>query len=553
MAMSDNRYFGRYLRQRISRRRLLQTTGGTALGAAGVAVVGCGDGGGSPSGSSTPDPAGTPRPGGIIKLRQINSYANFNPFGPGISALIQGLFVGFALYDHLWYVPTDTGEVIPFLADEIETIDPLTIRVTMHDAVFHDKPPVSGRPVRSTDLKASMEKFAEQVPFGFSWLQEVFDHADTPDDKTIVYHQKQPWAWFFTSSNAGSPWTSSIIPEEVLDNQDILDKDPIGSGKWVLAGHDGGTNVKLRKFTNWREAGRPYVDGVDYIFAPDPTLAQAAFGAKDIDRIADLNNIQLRDLENRFGDEIYVDSDLSRRYRTLMLKHEPPFDNPDVVHGINLAINREEIKQVLNLGDGELCGPLPPAHTRFVLDDDDPDLVEYFRHDPQDARLMLEAAAFPFDQEFELKYWALDQSPDLVQVIARQLREVGVKVSLPGAEDLTAWLSNTLGVGNFQMTAFTHLPYEDPSLPLSFYKAPNFMGYENSEVEAAYIAAAEEFDEEARIEKTKEAQRAIIRNWGPQLNLYSPRTFAATWDYYQGQVLGRGSYGLFNSGAWLDN
>ena len=544
------RIYDRYLRQRISRRRLLQATGASALGAAGVAIAGCGSG--SPAGTATPSSEGTPQPGGIVHLRQSLTYPNFNPFGPGISALIPGLFVGFALYDHLWYVPTDTGEVIPFLADEIETIDAQTIRVTMKDAVFQDKPPVNGRAVRSTDLKASIEKFKEQVPFGFSWLQEVLERVETPDDRTIVYHQNRPWAWFFTASNAGSPWTSSIIPEEVLDQQDILDDDPIGSGKWMLAGHDGGTNVKLRKFQNWREPGLPLLDGVDYIFASDDTLAQAAFSAKDIDRITGLNFIERDEMVNRFGDELRIDSDLSRRYRTLMLKNEPPFDNPQVVHGINLALDREEIKQVLNLGDGELCGPLPPAHERFVLDENDPDLQEYFRYDPADAKLMLEGAAFPFDQEFVLKYWALDQSPDLVQVIASQLQEVGIKITLPGAEDLTAWLSNTLGPGNFQMTAITHLPYEDPSLPLSFYKSPNFMDYENPDVEAAFLAAAAEVDEEARIELTKEAQRVIIRNWGPMLNLYSPKSFGATWDYYKGLVLSRGSFGAFNSRAWLD-
>jgi len=51
---------------------------------------------------------------------------------------------------------------------------------------------------------------------------------------------------------------------------------------------------------------------------------------------------------------------------------------------------------------------------------------------------------------------------------------------------------------------------------------------------------------------TKEAQRVIIRKWGPMLNLYSPRTFGATWNHYKGLVLGRGSFGLFNSRDWLD-
>lgn len=548
------RVWDEMMRQRLTRRRLMRRAGVAAAGTAGIAWLGCGGGGGGDGTGpqTTPGAEGTPKPGGILHLRQQTAYPNFNPFGPGIAALTQGLFTGFTVFDHLWYVPTDTGEVIPFLATDIETIDAQEIHVSMGEAVFHDKPPVDGRDVRASDLKASVEKFAEQIPFGFSWLEEVFDRIETPDERTVIYYQKRPWAWFFTSSNAGSPISSSIIPAEILDREDILNDAPIGSGRWMLDGHEAGTNVRLRKFPNWREPGLPYVDGVDYIYAPDDTLAQSAFAAKDIDRITGLNRLELEDLENRFGDDIITSSDLSRAYKTLMLKNEPPFDDPAVRHGISLALNREEIRQVLHLGDGEFSGPLPPAHEAFVLDESDPDLQEYFRHDPRDARAMLEAAGFPFDQEFVLKYSNFSDAPELAEVVGSQLREAGLKVRLPGAEDLTVWLSNTLGPGDFQMTAFTHLPYEDPSLPLSFYIAPNQMGYENPDVEAAFQAAAEELDEQARIEATKEAQRVIIRDWAPMLNLYSARTFTARWSHYKGLVEGRGSFGLFNSGAWLD-
>jgi ABC-type transport system substrate-binding protein len=545
-----------FMRQRITRRRLIQGAGGTALGAAAIAAVGCGDDGGS-GGTRTPGstaPAeGTPRLGGILKLRQQVGYPSFNPFGPGINALAQGLFVGFALYDHLFYVPTDTGEVIPFLGTEWEiTEDSRDVTVTMGEAVFWDKPPVNGRDVRASDVKASYERFKDQVPLGFSWLQEVLDNIEIPNERTIVFHQNRPWAWFFTSSNAGSPWTSSIIPQEIVDDDDALASDPIGSGKWMLAGHDAGQNVKLRKFPNWREAGRPYLEGVDYLYAPDDTVAQAAFAAKDIDQVLGLNSRELQDFDSRFGDEIVTSSDLSRAYKCLMLKNEPPFDDPEIRRGINLALNRDEFRQVLHLGDGEFCGPLPPAHRTYVLEEDDPDLQEYFRFDPQEARERLDAAGFPFDQEFTLKYSNLSDAPDLADAVAQQLREVDIKINLPGAEDVISWLSNTLGPGDFQMTSFTHLAYEDPSLPLSFYVPPNFMGYDDPDVTEAFNAAAGELDEEARIEATRNAQRVLIEKMSPMLNLYSAITYDARWDYFKGAIDGRGSFGLFNSGAWLD-
>jgi ABC-type transport system substrate-binding protein len=308
----------------------------------------------------------------------------------------------------------------------------------------------------------------------------------------------------------------------------------------------------LRKFPNWREAGRPYLDGVDYLYAPDRTVAQAAFSDKQIDSITGLNSRELQDFESRFGDEIMTSSDLQRDYRCLMLKSEPPFDDPEVRRGINLALNRDEIRQVLNLGDGELAGPLPPAHRAYVLEEDDADLQEYFRFDPQEAKQVLEAAGFPFDQEFTLKYSNFSDAPDLADAVAQQLREVDIRINLPGAEDIISWLSNTLGPGDFQMTSFTHLPYEDPSLPLSFYVPPNFMGYDDPDVTAAFDKAAETLDEEDRIEATKEAQRVIIRKMSPMLNLYSALNYDVRWDYLKGTITGRGSFGLFNSGAWLD-
>ena len=552
------RVYDRYLKQRLSRRRLLAATGGTALGAAALAACGGGNGGGGETGTPAVD-EGEPQFGGILKQRQTAAYPNFNVFGPGISALQAGLFMGFTVYDHLWYVPTDTGETIKFLADDIETIDSETIRVTLGEGFFHDKPPVNARRVLSSDVKASLEKFRSQIPFGFSWSQEVFERMDTPDDQTVVYHQNRPWTWFFTASNAGSPISSSILPEEVLDNDDILQNDPIGSGRWMMASPGTFTNVKLRKFENYREAPLPYIDGIDYVFIPDDIQAQAQFSAQNIDSIGGLNNEEQAALITSFGDRLFTSSDLSRSYRTLMIKNIPPFDDPQVRHGINLLLNRQEIMQVMNLGDGEFSGPIPPAHELFVLDDDDPDLQEYFRHDIADGKLMLEGAGFDFDQEITIKYSNLDPSPQLAQILAQQLREGGLNINLPGAQDLVAWLTNTLTAdGDFQMTCFTHLPYEDPYLPMSFYLGTstsgqgNAMAYQDDEVDAAILGAASEEDEEARVEATKDVQRLLINKWAPMLNLYSPVTFGARWDHYKGVISGRGSFGLFNAASWLE-
>jgi ABC-type transport system substrate-binding protein len=193
-----------------------------------------------------------------------------------------------------------------------------------------------------------------------------------------------------------------------------------------------------------------------------------------------------------------------------------------------------------------------------VLPEDDPDLVEYFRHDIQGARQLLEQANFDFDTEIEMKHSNRPVDSELVEVLKEQLAQGGVKIKLV-QEDLVKWFSQTLNQHQFVMTCFQHLPYEDPDLPLRFYlsaegdRPSNFMDYKDAEVDAAILAAAQELDEEARVEKVHEAQRVVMRKAAPMINILSAVNFGARYDYVKGSITGRGAMGLFNRTTWLDD
>ena len=105
-------------------------------------------------------------------------------------------------------------------------------------------------------------------------------------------------------------------------------------------------------------------------------------------------------------------------------------------------------------------------------------------------------------------------------MLQQQLARGGVKIKLV-QEDLVKWFSQTLNQHDFHMTCFQHLPYEDVDLPLRFYlgaeqrgPSANFMDYTDADVDAAVLAAAQELDEEARVEKVLEAQRVIMHKCG---------------------------------------
>ncbi|OGO49430.1 MAG: hypothetical protein A2148_08100 [Chloroflexi bacterium RBG_16_68_14] len=564
------RIYDRILKQRLSRRRLLGRAGGAALGVGALTLAGCaGDGGTGPSGGLTPEADETPTKGGILRMQQNAPYPSLSPFG--LTSLLSSLVFGFTTYDHLWYVPLDTGEIVPFLAEDdgIEIVDPdaLQVNITIREAYYHDKPPVSGRRVLASDVPASWAKFRDD-PFGLGreWLRRIMESVEAPDERTVVIKQKRPFAWMFGITAAGSPASSSVLPAEILDNDEFLARDVIGSGRFFLESHRNGGNLKFRVHPRWRIPGEPYVGGLDYILITEATAAQAQFRAGNLDTISLGNKLEADQMKADLGDQIIITSDLSRDYSVLMLKMTPPFDDERVRHAINLAIDREELIQLVELdpAGGVRAGIVPPAQALYALDEDDPALQEYFRHDTEEARRLLEEADFPFEREFTLKFWSSEENAKQAQVLKDQLGRAGVKVRLEDQDLLTVWLPRTLNQGEFDMTSFTQLPYEDPYLPLTFYtnespigpqddvRGRNNMGFFDDEVIAAVAAANTEMEFEPRVEKVREAQRLIIGKWGPMLNLYSSVGFGARWHWFKGTVEGRGSFGLFNGRSWID-
>jgi peptide/nickel transport system substrate-binding protein len=454
----------------------------------------------------------------------------------------------------------------------VEQPDATTVIAKIGDATFHEKAPANGRKVLGSDVVASFKQFAAQIPIGFSWLQHVMEDiiVDPSDSsgQTIKITQKFPWAWIFTSSNSGSPLFTSILPEEILNDTDFLTNDALGSGHWVLQSHENGANVKLRRFDKFRTfqngkdiSGQPYLNGVDLRFIADENAARAAFVAGEIDVTGFSSRQQMLDTADQLSGQIRFDENLSRDYSCLMMRYDPPFTDIRVRQAFNLMLNRDEMILFLNNGDALKTGPIPPAHTRYALPEDDPAMQEYYRTDRAEAKQLLEAANFDFNAEYEIKHSNRPVDSELAEVLKGQYAEGDVKIKLV-QEDLVKWFSQTLNQSQFQMTCFQHLPYEDPDLPLRFYMAPddprfsdltNFMKYREPEVDAAILAAAQELDEEARVEKVYEAQKVVMSQYSPMFNLFSRQTFGGSYLYVKGSITGRGSYGLFNRTTWLDD
>ena len=268
------------------------------------------------------------------------------------------------------------------------------------------------------------------------------------------------------------------------------------------------------------------------------------------------------------GDSITITSSFSRAYHALMLQLDrvPAFQDPRNRRAINKAINRQELIKGVEFDDegGGPSGPIPPAQAIYSLADDEMD--EYFRYDPEEAKRLFEETGFDLDRTYNLIFYILgDEQQKRAQLLKGQFEAVGMKITIEGQDLLAKWLPQTLPNGDYDMTAYTQLPYDDPHFPMSFYtthsplgdaedpRGRNNMAYFNEELTDAIDDAEMELDEEVRVEKIKDVVRMMMEDEAPMINLYSSVSYGARHNWYKGVgPASRGAFNAFNGRTWID-
>ena len=564
-----------YWTRRMKRRRFMAGSATTALGASAWALAGCGDddddnGDGNGNGDATPTTSGV-RPGtetpptptaagevinkdGTYLARQSNIFATINPY----AGLDSGLLWGFTIFDHLWYTPLDTGVRENFLAESIEQPDGTHFTVVIGESKFHNKAPANGRAVTAQDVKASFETAAQQTRISnSSWWSQVLDTIETPDEKTLNFTLKQVDAWTFSSTNAGSPIASSIMPIEIAADPTFMDRDLVGSGRFEFVSHENGTNFKLKRHDGWRVDGEPYLAAQEYVLIQEQAQALTAFSAEQIYSVALSNKLEREDIVSKHGDDVIIDTEDSRAVWLLQPRGDGQWADPRVIQAISMAINRDDLIELMNFGEGKLSGPVPPAFGESLPTDEIEDT--WGRHDVAEARALLAATAFDTNTEYSIKYPALgDRYQQFPTIVAAQLEEnLGLKIRVV-AEDFGTWLGQSLYGSVYDgFVAYPTLAYDDPSSYIGAYGKtiggrPNWAGYANDEMDAAVLQQKTILDDEERRAAVQELQRLAWTNGAPFIPTFIAISNTATWGYVKGRVTGRGSYGLFNGKLWVD-
>jgi len=436
------------------------------------------------------------------------------------SAEITGhIFNGLVKYDK------DNKEVIGDLAKHYYFKDDKTLIFELRENVkWHDGEPFSAEDVLFTYKTLMSATIASPFSASFRFVKDV----KVLDKYTIEVDYKKPYF------QALETWMMGILPKHLLKDETNLmnskfNTQPIGTGPYKLTKLEFSQNIELLAFDDYFE-GRPKIDKITYHIISDSMtrLLMLKNGQLDIESIEPL--VKERQLNKSFFKKfaIYEKIALSYTYLGFNLRKKK-FQDPRVREALSLAINREELIDILFLKHAKVCtGPFLPGSKAFNPD------VKAPHQNLKRAIELLKEAGYNKEHPFEFEIATSHSSsirPYAAEILQYQLQKIGVIVKLRIME-WQAFLNMVVFPHKFDavLLGWGLSPTPDPYMIWhgdSDKKGGfNFIGYHNKKVDRLIEESQSIIDQKKLSALWREIFKLIVAD-NPYLFLYIPDSITA--------------------------
>jgi ABC-type transport system substrate-binding protein len=520
---------------------------GAAIVAAAILITACGAQGQSPSNGAGASPSGSAQPprGGTLSVAFKSDIQTLDPsqaYDEVSWPAERLLFETLITYD-------DKTNLVPQLATEMPIVSPDGLTYT-----FAIRPGVDFVKGDGTVLR---EMTADDVVFSFNRLLDpklkpnpspvaatffllIAGAADVTggkatdasgikkvDDQTVSFTITQPNATFL---NIMALPFAAIVPKGAAgEDTTAFSTNPVGTGPFLLKAYEKGQRATFVRNPHYWQAGRPYLDGIDFRVGVDAAsaLQQVQSGSLDVmgpipsgSFTAVVNDPQYKD-QLKFLDQVgtfFLSLDTSAP--------GSPLSKVEVRRAIQWAIDKENILAIFH-GAGRVATCLfPPALPGY-----DPTCKPY-GYDPDKARSMLAAAGYPDGFSSKLYTDTGDPDPIAAQAIQQDLAKIGVTVEIVTQSFDT--LLGTITVPHQAPMIFINWlqdfpdpsDFYDPILSCATNAAGNFniAWYCNQAVDALATKAKGEQDKAQRIADYRQVQKMIMDD-SPWVMVLHPRLY----------------------------
>lgn len=442
---------------------------------------------------------------------------------PGINRLGPATFVGDKIYDSLLGYSARDIKPLPRLAVSWDiSADGRTYTFKLRPGVtWHD-----GQPFTSKDVAFSLGDFLPVQHARSRDLRAEIDRIETPDDLTVVFVLKAPYPAFLWSLNV------AIVPAHkyvgVTDYRNApANNEFIGTGPFKFAEWKKGSIIRLVRNDAYWEAGKPYLDEIDFQIVPDANSRSIAFetGQVDVLRAGDVENFDIPRLSALDGVKTSEDGwEFLQPIGYVHLNNRNPIlANQKVRQAITQAIDRDFIINTIFAGYGK---PINGPFSRFSAYKD-ASVETTYPYDPVQAAALLDEAGYKAGADgtrFTLKLVPLPYG-EIWSRQAEYLREalaaVGIKVDIQSV-DVPGWFKR-LTTFDYDLAQNFVYTTADPGIGISYgyttvkgdnagSTGGNVNGYSNPEIDALLAQGAHEPDVAKRKEIYAEVQKILSRD-----------------------------------------
>jgi len=417
---------------------------------------------------------------------------NLDPTGGAAAAIDEVVYAN--IFEGLTRFGSD-GSVKPALASSWEISDDgLTYTFTLQEGVkFHD-----GSDFDASDVKFSLDRArAENSTNAQKQLFTGIDSVELSDGGKVVVTLTQPnGALLFNLA-----WGDAVILSP--DSFDKAKTSPVGTGPFVFSKWVQGDRIEIsRNEDYWGEAAR--LDKATFKFISEPTAAFAALMAGDVDAFPVYpapENLPQFDADPRFN--VVVGSTEGETILSTNNK-QPPLDNKLVRQAIAHAIDRKAIVDGAMFGYGTPIGThFAPHHPAYV------DLTGNSSYDPDKAKALLEEAGFADGFTTTLKLPPPSYARRGGEIIAAQLREVGIDTEISNLE-WAQWLEQVFRGKDYGLTIVSHTEPMD----IGIYAKPDYyFQYDNADFQQIITDLEAIANPDERAEMLQKAQKIISEDY----------------------------------------
>jgi ABC-type transport system substrate-binding protein len=210
------------------------------------------------------------------------------------------------------------------------------------------------------------------------------------------------------------------------NGKDWMDTHPVGTGPFKFDSFQRDVNIKYVKNPDYWQKGKPYLDGLEFIFAGDPMTRTSMIQAGEIDMAEIAGTKEAADIA-ALG--LTINRAVGAGTTNLIpdtANASSPWSKKEFREAVEYALNKEAIAKAIGYGYLKEAYQIPSAGNPAY----DPNFTGARKYDPEKAKQLLAQAGYPDGVKTTLIIAPMGINKDITVAMQADLAKVGITVDL---------------------------------------------------------------------------------------------------------------------------